>query len=207
MKTNVYIDGFNLYFGAVSRTPYKWLNVAEVCRKLLTQNQINSIKYFTARVVARPHDPQQPMRQQVYFRALQTIPNLTIIYGTFLSHEVDMPLANSSTSPPPMVRVIKTEEKGSDVNLAAYLLKDGYENDYECAVVVSNDSDLVEPIKIIRQNLGKPVGVLSPYTRPSRELRQQATFIKPIRTGVLQSSQFPPVMQDATGTFHKPNTW
>lgn len=207
MRTNVYVDGFNFYFGAVKGTPYKWLNIAEMCRALLPNHQINQIKYFTARVIARPHDPQQPVRQAIYFRALQTLPNLSIIYGAFLSHEVEMPLADSQSNPPPLVRVIKTEEKGSDVNLATHLLKDGYENDYECAVVISNDSDLLEPIKVVRYNLGKVVGVLYPHQRASRELRQHATFIKPIRSGVLAASQFPPIMQDVQGAFHKPARW
>src|SRR5690242_8430004 len=76
--TNVYIDGFNLYYGAVRGTPYKWLNLAELCRIMLPQNQIKSIKYFTARVEPRPHDPGQATRQQTYIRALRTIPNLMI---------------------------------------------------------------------------------------------------------------------------------
>ena len=42
------------------------------------------------------------------------------------------------------VEVIKTEEKGSDVNLAVHLLNDAWLDRYECAVVVSNDSDLAE---------------------------------------------------------------
>jgi hypothetical protein len=27
MRTSIYIDGFNLYYGAVKDTPYKWLNL------------------------------------------------------------------------------------------------------------------------------------------------------------------------------------
>ena len=160
VRTNIYIDGFNLYFGAVRGTPYKWLNLAEMCRMLLPNHQINQIRYYTALVRPRPHDPQQLTRQQTYLRALRTLSNLSIHFGTFLSHEVPMPRADSTTSPPELVRVVKTEEKGSDVNLATHLLKDGFEDDYECAVVVSNDSDLMEPIKVVRHSLGKSVGVL-----------------------------------------------
>jgi uncharacterized LabA/DUF88 family protein len=207
VRTNVYIDGFNLYFGAVKGTPYKWLDVSQMCRLLLPTFHIQQITYFTAKVLPWLHDPQQPLRQQIYLRALQTIPHLSIIYGMFLSHVVEMPRADSPTSPPEMVKVIKTEEKGSDVNLATHLLKDGYTNAYDCAVVVSNDSDLVEPIKVARYDLKKIVGVLYPHQRPSVELRRYATFMKPIRQGVLAASQFPPVLQDAHGRFHKPATW
>ncbi|MCL5998516.1 MAG: hypothetical protein M1546_21045 [Chloroflexi bacterium] len=98
--TNVYVDGFNLYYGAVKGTPYKWLNLAELCRIMLPQNQIISIKYFTARVEPRPHDPGQATRQQTFLRALRTIPNLTILYGHFLSHEVEMHRAPPASAAP-----------------------------------------------------------------------------------------------------------
>lgn len=92
-------------------------------------------------------------------------------------------------------RVIKTEEKGSDVNLATHLLIDGFDDAYELAVVVSNDSDLLEPIKVVTQRLGKPVGILNPHRVPSVALLRHAWFVKQIRGGVLARSQFPNVMK------------
>ncbi len=205
MKINVYIDGFNLYYGAIKNTPYRWLNILRMCELLFPHDQINKIKYFTARVSARPGDPDQPIRQQTYFRALETIPNITIIEGTFLTKEITMPLAN--TSPQAYARVIKTEEKGSDVNLAVHLLNDGYKRDYELAVMVTNDSDLLEPMRMVRQELNLPVGLVTPQKHPSFHLKQHATFIKQLRSGVLGASQFPAALTDAHGTFHKPATW
>jgi hypothetical protein len=105
------------------------------------------------------------------------------------------------------VRVIKTEEKGSDVNLGTHLLNDGYKQDYEVAVVITNDSDLLEPIRIVRHELGLPVGILNPHKRPSRVLLQHASFIKQIRKGVLAASQFAPILADNIGVFHKPSAW
>ena len=105
------------------------------------------------------------------------------------------------------VDVIKTEEKGSDVNLATHLLYDGFRNDYEVAVIVSNDSELLEPVKIVRYELGKKVGLLNPHPKPRRALLPHVDFIKKIRTGVLAASQFPPTLTDAHRTFHKPANW
>lgn len=208
MKTIVYIDGFNLYYGAVKDTPYKWLDISCLCKYLLPNNQIIQIKYFTALVSARPDDPDKPVRQQIYLRALRTIPNLQIFYGHFLEHVVRMPLAHPLPNGPKIVEVIKTEEKGSDVNLASHLINDGYQARYQVAVVVSNDSDLVEPIKIIRQELNLPVIVLNPFPRhPSKELQKYATFVKPIRRGVVAASQFPPTLVDTNGVFSKPAIW
>jgi hypothetical protein len=204
MKTVVYVDGFNLYYGAVKGTPYRWLNIAELCRELLPRDQIASIKYFTALVNPRPNDPDQRVHQETYLRALATIPNLTVVLGYFLTHEVMMPLAGEKGG---TTRVIKTEEKGSDVNIATHLLVDGFKNEYELAIVVSNDSDLSLPIRFVVDELRKPVGLLNPQKHPSVELSRCSTFIKQIRGGVLARSQFPASLTDRHGPFAKPGAW
>jgi hypothetical protein len=81
VKTCVYVDGFNLYYGALKGTPYRWLDLRKLSELLLPKHEITRIKYFTARVSARPGDPGQSTRQHAYLRALTTIANLDIIYG------------------------------------------------------------------------------------------------------------------------------
>ena len=207
-KTCVYIDGFNLYYGAVKDTPYRWLDVRRLCELLLPGHSIAGIKYFIARVSARGDDPQKPTRQQVYLRALRTIPGLEIVYGSFLAHDVMMPLAEPAPAGPRFARVTRTEEKGSDVNLATHLLHDAYQKRFETAVLVTNDSDLLEPIRIVRQELQMPVGILNPHRHtPSRVLARHASFIKQIRPGAIKASQLPPVLKDDKGEFHKPESW
>lgn len=96
MKINVYIEGFHLYYGAIKNPPFKWLDLMKMSELLFPNDTINKIKYFSARVSARLSDPDQPIRQSTYWRALQTIPNLSIIEGSFLVKPVMMPLANTS---------------------------------------------------------------------------------------------------------------
>jgi len=204
----VYIDGFNLYYGALKGTPYKWLDISKMVQSILPRNSILQIKYFIARVSGRPNDPDQPLRQQIYLRALKTIPNLEIIYGHFLSHTVKMPLANPIPGQNHYVEVIKTEEKGSDVNIATHMLYDAMMNNYKVAILVSNDSDLSEPIKIVQNALQKTVIVLNPsFLHPSQELKRTASFVKNIRQGTLSRSQFPNTLKDKNGTFTKPQSW
>ena len=147
IRTNIYIDGFNLYYRALRGTDYRWLDIGKLAHLLLPSSQINRIRYFTARVTSRPSDPTQAQRQQTYLRALRTVPDLTIHYGHFLSNKKRRPLARPPQTGPQVVEVLDTEEKGSDVNLASHLLMDGFEEDYELAVVISNDSDLATPHK------------------------------------------------------------
>lgn len=93
MATNVYVDAFNLYYGCLKGTPYRWLDLGSLCRRLLPRDEIGRIRYFTATVSARPDNPGAPQRQQVYLRALTTISDLSIHYGHYLSHVTRMPLA------------------------------------------------------------------------------------------------------------------
>lgn len=205
MRTYIYIDGFNLFYRAVKGTPYKWLDLKKLCLSLLSpKNTIQAIKYYTA-LVSGKIDPQNPIRQKTYIRALEKyIPELSVYYGHFLSHEVRAPLANSN--PFKFANIIKTEEKGSDVNIAVHLLHDAWCNKYDCAVIISNDSDLAEAVKIVHKELGKTIGIINPgNTRQSKELIQYATFVKQIREGVLSASQLPNPIPNST--IHKPLDW
>jgi uncharacterized LabA/DUF88 family protein len=172
----VYVDGFNLYYGALRRTPLRWLNIAELCRLMLPANDVKHVNYYTAMVTARTDDPGQSIRQQMYLRALRTLPHLEIHLGHFLSHAVWMPLEVPRRSGPKFARVIRTDEKGSDVNLATHLIRDGYENRYDIAVVISNDSDLLAPVQLVKERLHKRVGVLNPQKHPALVLAKAATF-------------------------------
>lgn len=207
-RTYVYIDGFNLYYRAVRKTPYKWLNVSQLCDALLPHNDILAIKYFTARVSGK-FDPDQPVRQQTFLRALQTLPTLEIIYGQFYSNKTRMPLADPPATGARTVEVIKTEEKGSDVNIAAHMIHDGHLDKYDVAVLISNDSDLMEAVRIVRREMNRSVGVIYPSAtgKPSRSLVQHASFVKQIRTGLLSICQFPTEMTDSHGKFMRPKGW
>ncbi len=207
MRTWVYVDGLNLYYGSLKRTPFRWLDLRRLCGALLPRHDVERIKYFTARIVALPADPDGPTRQDTYLRALRTLPDLEIYFGHFLSHTVTMPLAQPVPGLPALVRVIRMDEKGSDVNLASHLLHDGHLQRYEMAVIVSGDSDLLAPVTFVMNDLKRPVGVLNPQKRTCWVLANQATFYKHIRNGVLAASQFPPTLTDAVGTFHRPSTW
>lgn len=207
MNTTVYVDGFNLYYGSLKNTPFKWLDLSKLCSLLLPKHQINKIKYFTAFVKSRPNDLNMPIRQQIYLRALRTLPNIEIITGHFLTQVVAMPVAGCDPKSQKFVNVVKTEEKGSDVNLATHLLSDGYKREIDVAVLITNDSDLVEPVRIVRKELNLTVGVINPHENPSRILIKHASFVKQIRKGVLSYSQFPKTLKDSKGIFHKPDKW
>lgn len=205
----VYIDGFNLYYGSMRRSAHKWLNLQSLCDDLLPAFQVELVRYFTARAASRPTDPDVNLRQQVYLRALETLPNLEIHYGSFLTKTTKMVLASSPPLNPQFVEVIKTEEKGSDVNLASHLLLDAARDRADAFVVISNDSDLMEPIRIVRQEFGKTVGIINPHQHPSYALMKCGpNFTKRIRQGALAANQFPDPVVAADGSIiQKPSSW
>ena len=207
MRTIIYIDGFNFYYRAVKNTPYKWLDFKSLFQKLLsTKNQIIQIKYFTA-LVSGKYNPQKPIKQQTFLRALKTfIPEIEIYYGHFLTHEVYAPLAKPAENRR-AVKIIKTEEKGSDVNIAVHLLNDAWLNNYDCAIIVSNDSDLAESMKLVKKyHPNKILGLIVPGKgHPSKELMKHSDFVKRIRTGILQLSQLPNPIPKTN--IYKPTDW
>lgn len=185
---NVYVDGFNLYYGCLKGTSYKWLDLEALCRLLMPNYDVRRIRYFTARISGRQDRPGSPTRQDTYLRALANLPKVTIHYGKFMQSTVRMPLAAPQPRGPKTVEVIKTEEKGSDVNLATYLLLDSFSKDSDIAVLITNDSDLCEPIRVVQQDFDVPVGLIIPHSRPSQALRRlNPVFVKQIRSGPLRS--------------------
>ena len=197
MRTNIYIDGFNLYYRALKGTPYLWLDLLALTQQLVRpENEINLIWYFTARVKPSTHKPNQHVRQDAYLKAISAhIPCLLVHEGHFYRHSVRMPLAHPAPGGPTTVEVIKSEEKGSDVNLAANLVNDACENAFDVALVISNDSDLAEAIKIARSK-GKPVGVANPMADPKRRMNAElygvVSFIRRIEEKHLKAAQMPP---------------
>lgn len=174
IRVIAYIDGYNLFYGRLKhkdksinekRKVLRWLNLHKLIERFckpIENYDIQKINFYTAEIKASYQGDKSPKRQREYFKALKTIDNLKIIKGRFSENETIMPKAPIS-NPPEMVRVVKREEKRSDVNLACHLIKDAYENNFDLAVIITNDSDLLEPIKIV-QYLKKDFLILSPYS-------------------------------------------
>ena len=109
MRFNVYVDGFNLYYGALRGQPYRWLNLRALRRGASSRpgDEVHRIRYFTAPVRPLPRDPGAPDRQAAYLRALGSLPRIELHYGQFLVSERMMPRADGAGA----VRVIRSEDR------------------------------------------------------------------------------------------------
>lgn len=209
LRTYVYVDGLNLYFRALRHTPWKWLDLYALCEQALKpRHRILKIKYFTSRVLPAPEDPFKFQRQDVYLRALREYrPKETEFYfGHFLRKRAKFPLADPAENGR-IVDVLRAEEKGSDVNLAVHLVSDAWEDLYDCAVLVSNDSDMLEGMRLTKEKHPKKLlGLISPARKfHSRPLRAQADFFIRLRPSNLRAAQLP---NPIPGTnLRKPSRW
>jgi hypothetical protein len=206
--TRVYIDGFNLYHGIIRPNRLHWLNLQSFAERLNRGQTVDRVLYFTAMVSASPTDPDKAQRQDVYHRALAiACPKVEIVKGQFTSHGKLQRVACCASSPSCAIRVVVRNEKGSDVNLASRLLHDGHLGRYDRAIVVSGDSDLTEPVRLITQELHKDVWVQNPRDVSSQELEAVATDYRRIRPGVLQGTQLPDPVSDGTKNYSCPPKW
>lgn len=215
MQTIVYVDGFNLYYGACRAKGRKWLDLAALCSRLLPNDEIAEIAYCTANIKKDHSDPGKQDRQRLYHRALTTIPHLEIYRGRYLPKRV----TGAIVDPAPGERLVRTvetfEEKGTDVNIASLLLTDAHDGRFESAAVISNDGDLKMPIEIVRTRLQLPVTVVNPVLHSRRRsaalspdpLPANAAFIQ-LKAVDVEECQLPGEMRSPKGArLVKPEEW
>ena len=206
----VYVDGFNLYNRALRQTRYKWLDLEAMSQRLLRRYDIHRVRYFTARIKAR-QDAQAPARQAAYLRAIAANPKVTVHLGQFLITRTWMPahpLEYDSSGDVVKVQVRKTEEKGSDVNIASHMMFDAFRDDADAFVLLSNDSDLAETMRLLSIGMRRTTGIIFPTKNPSNELLStEPAIIRQVREGTLRFSQMPETVADLNGAVHRPAAW
>jgi len=176
MDTIVYIDGYNLFYGRLRNTPFKWLDPVKLFQSISKiQNPASNIikvKFFTSLVKANfaSHGRESTKAQDGYHRALKYIygDKIEIIYGY---HTVEMgfpPRYKKPIEKDNRVEIWKFEEKQTDVNIALHMYRDAIRGSCAQQILVSNDSDLELPLKLVSED--KPemdLGLIIPRDKPS----------------------------------------
>ena len=205
-RTIVYIDGFNLYYGAVKDSSYKWLNIQRFFTLLRPADDLRRIYYFTA-LIDGPHRPSQVS----YLKALETLPLVTVFLGKFKTKQVQCRVRACEYQGDRTFNM--PEEKRTDVNIAVQMLQDAHEDNCDLFVVVSGDSDLVPAVNRVKNICPrKKVFVYVPARDPKRgaavELRSAADKDKSLPLNILKFAQFPRRIPDGAGNFiERPSTW
>lgn len=223
----VYIDGFNLYYGALKDSSDKWLDVVAWAQALLPQYDIEKVVYCTARVQATSASDRSPSRQDFYLQALSSHgERVEVLEGKFRLREVTgarrSSMACTCCGPQTTAclqcgtpqcyccsrrtaTITKPEEKGSDVNLAVRLVRDAFVYATDAFLVISNDSDLQEAVTIVEE-MGRTVIVVNPQMGKYQVL--VAKERRKVRRAGLTRAQFPDVVTLLDGsTVTRPKSW
>lgn len=213
----VYVDGFNLYRRCLEGHPeVKWLDVHAMASFLLPDHDVQHVHYFTAKLRGGLlADPQTVVRQAAYLRALQTMPDrVTVHLGSFRNDARSMPvhpqLIDPETRDFVRTKVRKLEEKGTDVNLAIRMVADAAASRADLFVLLSNDSDQVGTMRLLKSELGVKTGIIFPMSsaKAAKDLVGTGPDVKThVSAESLHASQLPPRIDDEHGTVHRPPAW
>lgn len=219
LRVSLYIDGFNFYYGLFRGHPlqcpanHKWLDPVMLgnlmCRQYGINGQVVRVHYCSAPSLPGLSDPNQATRQQHYLRALGGLPEVVVTLGLHMESPkmVRLPAPLGTTGSGTLVRAWVREEKGSDVNLASFLVRDAALNEFDTAFVLSNDSDLENAIRIAVQDFSKTVIVVSPHingpsgkrARVTNKLQAAASKSYVLDHTLLGQCRMADPAQDATG--------
>lgn len=210
MRTIVYVDGFNLFKGALTKTPYKWLDLLALCKHIIKtvhpESDVVQLKYFTAEVKGKYcKNPQSPQRQHAYTLALEKHLGVEVIKG---SHSIVQVSGRLISHPEhelhsELVDIEKMEEKQTDVNIGIHIYRDCVNGLCDQVVLLSNDSDLKAPFEYLQCDFaGIQRGLILPNrARSSKTLSRLAHWtVKGIRTEDLHKYQLPRVISYLTPT-------
>lgn len=209
MDAIAYIDGFNLYYGSLKGTPNKWLDLQAFVQRIAPKDlEIKKIRYFTAKVKPSQRSPSAHTDQQAYLDAIGAhCPLVEVHYGDFLRHKVRM---ENALPPPATLEVYKSEEKGSDVNLAVHLLNDAWAGSCATAILISNDSDLAEAVRLTTTRRVRVLWfppVANPDRYPSVELRRSGVTPRSIYDSAPAKCQLPSDVIAVDRKISKPVGW
>ena len=153
-KNNRYVDGFNLLLSASKKVSLSFDGSTSLLSKqvLRSDNFVQRVNFYTATVSSKI-DREAPAKQRIYLNALETLPEVAIFRGNFLVKDKWVKVKAPNTAPE-FVKASISEEKGSDVNLASHLIRDSLTNAFDVAAVITNDTDFVEPIRIVNEEVG-----------------------------------------------------
>ena len=202
MNVICYIDGFNLYHGLRSRKwkKYYWLDLWALTERFLHPGQdLVEVVYCTSKV---KNDPAALARQLTYIDALCAHrPGVKVLYGHYLAKEMRCFQCGATYT--------RHEEKMTDVNIACQILIDAMDGRFDAALLVSGDSDLVPPVRIVRERWpAKRIVALFPPNRYSDALKNAVHGYTWLGEEKLRQSLLPEHVEVIPGkVLHRPPNW
>lgn len=229
LRTRVYVDGYNLYYGCLKNTHFKWLDLLPLFEQHILPSSVLpgrpstllplGIKFFTAKILEKAASaPDSVSSQARYHTALRKMHNgrIDVVEGYYSLIESKAKIVDAE-SPEKWPRdckeilVWKLEEKQSDVNLALQAYHDAITGEVDQVVIVTNDTDIAPALKLIRTHTKVIIGLVIPTCTqvriPNTALVEQAHWVRShITENELAVSQLPRVIPGRKPTL-KPESW
>jgi 6-hydroxy-3-succinoylpyridine 3-monooxygenase len=235
LRTRIYIDGYNFYYGCLRGTPYKWLDLLPLFEKHILPSALvkdrdghirqstllpsPSIKFFTAKIIESvARAPDSVSSQARYHTALRKLHDgrIELIEGYYAVNKMKVKIVDAEDPDKAPrecqeIQAWKVEEKQSDVNLALQAYHDAITGQIDHAVIVTNDTDIAPALEMIRAHTNVLIGVVVPttdHTRPANtDLVKLAHWTRRhINASELAACQLPRVIQGKRPTT-KPESW
>ena len=211
MKIRViaYIDGLNLFYFLRKHHPHLMrVDLFRLVQMMLgNEYELVCVNYYTAEVMGA----KQRRSQAAYLAALRKHPKIKIHFGEFKSVTKEGVLIDDAGQPlpdfnaggdpisPRTVKISTREEKQTDVTLASHMLWDIFRNKCDAVVVLTNDSDFAEALRIAKEGMKMTVWLFStaPHDKgkfgPQAKLVEVVTpaFVKRIKRRHIIKAQFP----------------
>lgn len=194
LRTVSLIDGFNLYHAIASlkQPELKWVDLKILSSAFVNTSTEQLIKVFYFSAYADHTSPGVVRAQKAYIKALE-IAGVFPVLGYFKKKDRKCPNCSHKWA--------SHEEKETDVNIASQLIDLAYQNAFDRALVISNDSDLSPAIRLIRKRFPEKriTTIAPPNYYHSNELIQASSDKARIRPEHLEQALFPALVKDPSG--------
>ncbi|RMO24834.1 NYN domain-containing protein [Pseudomonas savastanoi] len=229
MRTACFVDGYNLFYGLLAGTPYKWLDIpsllAHIIRVERPDSTLQAVSFFTTGVMPRlaTRGILSKEAQDTYLRALKAH-GVEVFYGR---HQLEPRYAprfvdkNTPASRVDQIGIWKLEEKETDVHIAISMYRLAArqmvlppEERIQQIVLVSADTDMTPAMRAIREDFPDVrLGVILPHREGAKRavpgsLKLHSDWMRRVVTNdELSEHQFPPRIPTRKKPADKPKYW
>ncbi|EOY6722633.1 NYN domain-containing protein [Pseudomonas aeruginosa] len=229
MRTAFFVDGYNLFYGLLAGTEFKWLNLrsllAHVAHVQEPSSELVSVSYFTSGVKPdlATRGVLSKQAQDTYIRALKTT-GVEVIWGR---HRLELGRAprfvdkKTPASRRDQVDIWQLEEKETDVNIAISMYRLAVRQTslpeaerIQQIVLVSADTDMTPALRALREDFPDlRIGVILPHREgikrePPGSLENYSNWMRRfIRADELKAHQFPDRVPTKKKPADKPEYW
>jgi uncharacterized LabA/DUF88 family protein len=201
-RVAVFIDGFNVYHALQEKLQwhkYKWLDYGALARCYLGGKEtLAAIYLFTALAT---WNQEKVKRHRTYLRALEA-GGIKVVVGKFKRKDS---VCRAACKQPFHTFV----EKLTDVNIAVQLFRGSYVDEYDKAILITGDTDILLAVKMAHDLFPtKRMGVVVPIGRQSEDLKCECDFHFRMKERHLQRCQLPEVVSSPHyGDLRRPESW